>query len=138
MKPEEEKKLVAERPCNEYDIFELNEEKKIVIKKLMGWRIRALFHPDNKTEIEGWRKTVIHEKDCYLWNWNPQKDRNCWDEIWDKLHLDETLFMDYIGKLCSFENVEPEPNTYIIETIFIIQKAKPSVCWKALVEVLEK
>lgn len=107
----------------------LEEEKKLVAVELMGWDLKQT--PDNRWLY----KNVKNNSHCYwlkLSNWNPQTDRNCWDEIWGK--MDVCLYEKYLKNACYVLGVgyETTLNSWKFHT------AKPAICWKALITTLKE
>ena len=93
--------------------MKVEDEKKLVAEKLMGWKVgkRPPF-PDT---------VLIYRIGCFPdtnvnvlepEHWNPQTDRNAWDEIWEKLR-----FYTRENEICA--------NTYLD---FVFPVGKQTLC----------
>lgn len=99
----------------------LEDEKKLVAEKLMGWKIYYDNHEFTSIERGGMGAKLL------LFNWNPQTERKWWDEIWEKMN-----FYEMIGYMGHLKKLKP----YQFEDWFV-HTAKPETCWKALITTLE-
>lgn len=110
--------------------MKIEEEKRLVAEKLMGWRVDELFPDDPhwRPEIQKQDGTPLY----YFHNWNPHKDRNRWPEIWDK--MTERQRITYIQNLLCVQMDVNEPLS--LSEIFDIHTTSPEIYWKALIEVL--
>lgn len=113
----------------------LEEEKKLVAEKLMGWRLS-----DIANEASGipayeyvWEEYITSSKTWefiyFYGDWRPNEDRNFWDEIWGK--MDVNFYYQYKKNLS--EIISKEKN---LDRIMDLHTAKPDICWKALIKVL--
>jgi len=105
----------------------LEEEKKLVAEKLMGWTIE---HNPRLTERMKYKWTDDLKVAClnlFLSEWNPQSERKWWDELFDKMGDD--LIGVYLEKLGDTFGLEITDWNYHI--------VKPEIMWKALIETLE-
>jgi len=69
---------------------------------------------------------------------DPQSECKRWDEIWEK--MTEEQLKQFISNICDELKI---PIDYYYNSIWIgdvvrIKKAKPDVCWRALIPILEK
>ncbi len=115
--------------------MKVEDEKKLVAEKLMGWKVgkRPPF-PDT---------VLIYRIGCFPdtnvnvlepEHWNPQTDRNAWDEIWEKLR-----FYTRENEICAntyLDFVFPVGNAEKGTWLFDLHTAKPAQCWKALIKTL--
>jgi len=105
----------------------LEEEKKLVAEKLMGWQIGV---SRNEGSYFEWNKS----RKIYVADWNPQSEREWWDQIWD--NMGDKLFEDYYhNKLWAIQHSTPVTPT---ESTRLMHAAKPEICWKALIKTLDK
>jgi len=118
--------------------MKLEDEKKLVAEKLMGWDI----HDNSYRHIDyeyHYHKTKPHttQNRVFPKNWNPQSNDcpfSVWDEIWDKLgYNQEFTYSDNLWKLLECDILEPSGHNNML-----FHTAKPEVCWKALIKTLEQ
>ena len=99
--------------------MKLEEEKKLVAK-FMKYQIIDRLHTKN-------------EHGNYIADgrpWNPESNREWWDEIWEKMD-DEIweIYSHYVSELHG-ESIIGNFDRYY-------HTAKPEICWKALIRTLE-
>jgi len=105
----------------------LNEEKKLVAEKLMGWKVNPEY------------PSLYKEKDSIsfpLEGWNPQSERKWWDEIWDKMD-ERKIFDAYLNLILGNEDGHMDYRTDW-DAIAICHTAKPEVRWPALIKTLKE
>ncbi len=110
----------------------LLEEKKMVAR-WMGWKLTKGF--DERSEKSCWH---VHDKFknwlfVNIENWNPQSERQFWDEIWD--NMDEDFIISYLNNLHALLEVALNGAEHLEH--FANHTAKPEICWQALIKALE-
>jgi hypothetical protein len=107
----------------------LEEEKKLVAEKLMGWEMMP---PGLKEK---------YPEAAYTFeDWNPQSDRNCWPGIWEKMTVEQAVnFVREIHhlqmKIGKF--IRTHWGNYTLEmNAWLLHITPPDICWKALIKVL--
>lgn len=104
----------------------LEEEKKLVAEKLMGWKIDPLLDNNHCYFIK------LNGDSKYSYNWKPHKDRDCWPEIWEKMN--EMVKCEFGNVL---RDIHRERKSYgVIWWIYLT--TPPELCWKALIKVLNE
>ena len=93
----------------------LTKEKKLVAE-WMGWHWNDVWNTICTTLDESPKNAML------IVLWNPQSERNCWDEIWANMTLG--IADRYMSNLNG--------------TMWEMHTAKPEVCWKALIKTLEE
>jgi len=118
-------------------MMNLEDEKKLVAEKLMGWQVVLIpdILPDGAKNYEQWVKEgskPTHTLNGRLEDWNPQSERKWWDEIWDKMGYEVFYrYLDSINEdgLFDYSGYHRDKNFHT---------AKPEVCWKALLKTLKE
>jgi len=111
--------------------MKLEDEKRLVATRIMDWK----YIPEHDfylkpLEPSTWSSPKREESPdtIQLGEWNPQEDRNCWDEIWDKMDIQTGLkYLKNLKQYFKDDSVEWDYHT-----------AKPEICWKALIRTLEE
>ena len=98
--------------------MKLEEEKKLVAEKLMGWRYKNLVIHSGKAWVD--EDNIIR----LFKRWSPQEERKPWDEILPKMR--GIVFLEYINELIKLG----------LKTSKDFDTAKPSIRWKALIKTL--
>jgi len=105
---------------------QLEEEKKLVAEKLMGWDVIKAY-PYGEYYMAGQKESISVRE------WSPQSERKWWDEIWEKMDLD--IEGEYHTCLIlGLEDLGHKPRGVGWKQY---HTAKPSVCWQALIKTLE-
>jgi hypothetical protein len=66
-------------------------------------------------------------------NWNPDRNRNLWPEIWEKMNQNQIAL--YIVNLWSLLDVDDKWD-YEHTDLLLVHTTPPEICWKALVKTL--
>jgi len=108
----------------------IEEEKKLVAEKLMGWEVTAIGNGDY---------TIYADEKLYestrLWRINSDQHATCkqWDDIYE--NMDDIILDNYHYFLVGLVGVESyDPYTH--SDIVLISTAKPSIRWEALVKAI--
>jgi len=105
----------------------LIEEKKMVCEKLMNWKL------EKGVSTKYWILKDNKVKPIKMKNWNPQENRKCWDEIWDKLK-DKKIINEYnknIHMLIKKQKLND------MELFWFLHTLKPEICWEILIKTLK-
>jgi len=113
----------------------LEEEKKLVAEKLMGWRYANEYQQPDGPYWKGFYTDKTKEE-LHISQWEPNEGRKWWDEIWEKMKstlIDEyhdvsDIYYDYIRY-----NERGKPISG-----WDLHTAKPETCWKALIKALSE
>jgi len=115
----------------------IEEQKKLVAEKLMGWKYIIDFDKlNNGPEWRGFQDPNCHLP-IHISEWNPQSDRNCWDEIWGR--MGSATFMGYLSALVEIKKITPLEISHKPHLLWkMLHTAPPSVMWEALIKALEE
>jgi len=108
--------------------MKIEEEKKLVAEKLMGWEVHVIHSEHHK--IYATNPNRVFEDSQF---WKPESDRNCWDEIWEK--MDDGNNGEFIDNFTN--NIEEVFPRSLLMGDWDYLTVKPELCWKALIKTLE-